>query len=43
MASEGYRYTGDVDGTGMRVAIACGRSNDPVTSGLPAGARRSRA
>ena len=43
MASEGYRYTGDVDGTGMRVAIACGRFNDHVTSRLLAGARRGLA
>jgi 6,7-dimethyl-8-ribityllumazine synthase len=39
MASEGYRYNGDVDGAGMRIAVACGRFNDHITSRLLTGAR----
>jgi 6,7-dimethyl-8-ribityllumazine synthase len=39
MSSEGYRYRGDVDGSGMRIAIACGRFNDHITSRLLTGAR----
>ncbi|MCU1462640.1 MAG: 6,7-dimethyl-8-ribityllumazine synthase [Acidimicrobiales bacterium] len=39
MTAEGYRYQGDVDGRGMRIAIASGRFNDHVTGRLLTGAR----